>query len=248
MRINWTDWAGVAIYAVIALALFVGLVALLVWDARRRKSPSVLLDVVASLARIWVAVVVLGVFFTAIQWIWSEAPEVRAIPVSVAWPTMLPCWSGDEPAPAGTATLACAGVDTAWASVAGLDAGLRIMLGLGDSLTLLVTAVPGVLIASFAQRASDGPVFATRTSRRLMACAVFVLVAGSAGSVLTQVGSALTAQLVLPASGSGAAVTAASTVGFDPPYWPLGVALGLAALSVVFRQGARLQRDTEGLV
>lgn len=53
-------------------------------------------------------------------------------------------------------------------------------------------------------------------------------------------------------AGIAAAVTglliASPYISVDAPLWPLGIALALLALSVIFRQGARLQRDTEGLV
>ena len=35
---------------------------------------------------------------------------------------------------------------------------------------------------------------------------------------------------------------------FTVPWWPALVALACAALAAIFRHGARLQRDTEGLV
>lgn len=50
-----TDLPVVLLSSGIGLAIVGAFVGLLVWDARRRKSPSVLLDVVAAMARVWVA-------------------------------------------------------------------------------------------------------------------------------------------------------------------------------------------------
>jgi type VI protein secretion system component VasF len=51
----------------------------------------------------------------------------------------------------------------------------------------------------------------------------------------------------LPPDGSSAAFTDG---GFSVtlPWWPVGAALALLALAAVFRYGAKLQRETEGLV
>lgn len=248
MQVRWTDWTGAALYTGIALVIVAGIVALLVWDARRRKSPSVTLDVVAALARVWVAAVLLGVVVMILQWSTTDWTRIEALPVSAAWPVSLPCNEPTAEFRWNTAALECASFSSASGSVVGVDAGLRTLLASGAILSLLVSAVPGLLIAAISQRAISGAPFARNAARWLLVGAAIVLVAGTLGPVLTQVGEALVAQAVLPAPGGDAPVTAESVVGFTTPLWPLGVALGLSALSVIFRQGARLQRDTEGLV
>lgn len=245
--VSGTDLPAVLLSTAIGIAIMGALVGLLVWDARRRKSPSVLLDVIAAMARIWVAIVILGSAFLIIRGVSSATYDIAAMPIEMAWPADLPCQtSGYEPI--GATELYCARTDSAHATVDGLDGGLRALLSAGEVLSLLVVGVPGLVIAVLSQRALDGPAFAARTSRWLLISAVIVLVAGTLGALLTDVGSTLVAQRVLPAPGTDAAVTAGRTFSIVPPVWPLGVALGLGALSVIFRQGARLQRETEGLV
>ncbi|OAH48859.1 hypothetical protein AYL44_12580 [Microbacterium oleivorans] len=246
--VSWTDWQGALIYTAILLAVVAAIVGAQIWDARRRKSPSVILDVVASMGRIWVAAALLGTVFLAVRWIWVDWAEVD-IPISGFWPTALPCDLEGNGASAATGpALSCARMQIVDANVVGLDGGSRWLLGIGQTLTTAVIAVPGWLVADLAQRAVKGRPFVSGASRWLMVGAITVLVAGSLGSVLTDVGSALLAQSLFPPSGADGGITAPYTVGFAIPLWPAGVALGLAALSVIFRQGARLQRETEGLV
>ncbi len=245
--VSGTDLPAVLLSTGIGVAIIGALVGLLVWDARRRKSPSVLLDVIAAMARIWVAIVLVGAVFLIVRGVSSATYDIAAMPIETVWPTNLPCQTGDYE-PTGATELYCAGTDSARATVGGLDGGLRALLSAGDVLSLLVIGVPGLVIAVLSQRAIDGPAFAARTSRWLLISAIIVLVAGTLGALFTDVGSTLVAQQVLPAPGTDAAVAAGRTFSIVPPAWPLGVALGMGALSVIFRQGARLQRETEGLV
>lgn len=245
--VSGTDLPTVLLWGGVGLAVIAAIVALMVWDARRRKSPSVLLDVIAAMARVWVAIVLLGAGLLIIRGFTTAPYDIAAMPISPAWPTSLPCQtSGYEPT--GATELYCASADTAHATVSGLDGGLRALLTAGDLLSLLVLGVPGIVIAVLSQRAVVGAAFAARTSRWLLISAIIVLVAGTLGPMLTDIGAALVAQQVLPPADANVAVAAGRTFSIAPPLWPLGVALGLAALSVIFRQGARLQRETEGLV
>lgn len=245
--VSGTDLPTVLLWGGVGLAVIAAIVALMVWDARRRKSPSVLLDVIAAMARVWVAIVLLGAGLLIIRGFTTAPYDIAAMPISQAWPTSLPCQTSGE-ASVGAAELCHAATDSARATITGLSGGLRALLVAGDVLSLLVAGVPGFVIAVLSQRAIAGPAFATRTSRWLLGSAIVVLIAGTLGPLLTDIGAALVAQEVLPAAGTDTAVTAGRTFAIAPPLWPLGVALGLAALSVIFRQGARLQRETEGLV
>lgn len=65
--------------------------------------------------------------------------------------------------------------------------------------------------------------------------------------LVRQIGRALAANEVLPPPGSGAELTTQGFFYLNVPLWPAGVALALAALSVVFRYGRALQRQTEAL-
>ncbi|WP_231370921.1 hypothetical protein [Microbacterium sp. 11MF] len=246
--VSGTDMPSVLLWGTIGLAIVAAIVGLMVWDARRRKSPSVLLDVIAAMARVWVAIVALGIVVTIIRWVSGGPYDLAEMPVTLRWPTELPCQSRSGGITGEGAVLHCAVADSASATVSGLDGGLRALLGFGSVLSLLVAAVPGVVIAVLGQRALTRAPFAARSARWLLVSAIVVLVAGTLGSLLNDVGSFLVAQSVLAEPIADSPVTAPWAFSLNPPVWPLGVALGLGALSVIFQQGARLQRETEGLV
>jgi hypothetical protein len=253
VNIGWTDVGGAGWGVLIAVGVLAAVVALLVWDARRRRSPSVLLDVTGALARMWVAVVLIGLVAGVVALFVSPWTQISELPVSAPWPTVLPCEARGGEDPYTTAGLDCASLRVADATAVGLSAGIRVALGAGSILTLVVALVPGVVLAVLCQAALRGTPFAPRTARWLFVGAGVVLVAGCGGVLLGDVGAALAARELLPAAGAPSAagdavVTARSAVSLGLPAWPVGLALGMAALGVVFRRGAQLQRDSEGLV
>lgn len=253
VNIGWTDVPGAALGVLIALAVLALVIALLAFGARRRKSPSVVLDVTGALARMWVALVGVLAVFAVIQWATASWTQVAELPVAAPWPTPLPC--DDRGASGGDAgaVLDCAHFSSASATITGLDGGVRALLGVADVLTLLVVAAPGVVLAVLCQSALSGRPFAPRTVRWLFIGAGVVLVAGCGGAILGDVGAAAAAREVLlpagvPLESGEATATAPVAVRLALPAWPIGLALGMAALGVVFRRGAQLQRDSEGLV
>lgn len=245
VNIAGVDLVSAILFALLGAGIAAAVTGLLIWDARRRKSPSVLLDVIAALARIWVAWVILAILTTVLRWSTTDTFAFSDLPLWADWPTALPCDATAEAAGAGMA-IECARFTSGAVSVAGIDGGYRLLLALGEVLTLLVSAVPGLVIAVISQRAVEGRAFARRASIWMVAGAVTVLVAGTLGPVLSSLARQYVARAVLPPDST--TIVASPYISIDAPLWPLGIALALLALSVIFRQGARLQRDTEGLV
>lgn len=85
-----------------------------------------------------------------------------------------------------------------------------------------------------------GEVFAARNARRLSGIAVLVGVGATAAQLLTAFGTVR----VLDA----ATVRGSVTPTFEISFLPLVAALGIGVLAEVFRQGAALREDVEGLV
>ncbi len=228
--------------------LNIGLVfAALVWDARRRRVGSVLLDVTGAVARIWVALVVVGAVFGLISLVVSPTTSITDVPITTAWPSALPCQSSGGTMPSATA-LYCGTIDSASLQVAGLGADVRSLIFVGGLLAYVTAATPGVLVSVPCRIAAAGRPFARRAPRWLLTSAVVVLIGGTASEVLLSIARYLTSHEVLPDASSGAAISAPVTFQLIIPIWPIGCALGLAALAVIFRYGSRMQRDTEGLV
>lgn len=247
MLVAWSDLGGALIAGLIWAGVIAGVLAVLVWDAHRRRVASVVLDVTGAVARVWVAIVILGMIAGFIGLLFSPTTSVDALPVHVEWPGSLPC-DGPGGDTAAADTLYCARLTTASAEVSALNVGLKALLFLGGLLTYVVWAVPGVLVAVLCGLAVAGTPFARRAHRWLFGSAITILVAGMASELLLAIARYLVAGAVLPAASSGEPATAASTFAMVVPVWPIGAALALAALAVVFRHGWRLQRETEGLV
>ena len=254
MTVAWSDLGGALIAGLIWVAIIAAALALLVWDARRRKVASVVVDVTGAAARIWVALVIVGMIAGLVGLLVSPTTSISDLPVHVDWPAALPCQSGGEQSAAPDA-LYCARLTAASTEITALDAGLKVLLFGGGLLTYVVWAAPGVLVAALCGLVAAGTPFAQKAHRWLLAAAITILTAGMLSEIALAIARFLIAGAVLPASSSGAAATAAPTFAMVVPVWPIGAALALGALAVVFRYGTdlqhrtdALQHDTEGLV
>lgn len=244
MSIGWPDLGGALLLTLAGLLIVGGILGIVAWDARRRRSGSVLLDVTAAVARMWLAVVGLGAVFSAVRWFSNSPVWIADLPIAAAWPTALPC---SDPGPFENATLVCASITGADASIASLSIGPVLLLMAADLMNLVVAAVPALIVAVLCSQARGALRFRRSASTWLFAGAIAMLVAGLAAAILTGSGQAMAAVEVLPPPGDGA-VTTTGVYRLDIPLWPIGAALGLAALGALFRHAAVLQRDTEGLV
>jgi hypothetical protein len=109
---------------------------------------------------------------------------------------------------------------------------------------VLITAVI-LTIGVVWVRTSAGRPFAPAVTRSLVALAVLVAVAGTGGEVLQNF---INAREALEAVGPGTAGDYYLGTGFTLTGTPLLIAIGIALLASAFGIGARLTRDTEGLV
>lgn len=247
MSIGWPDLGGAMLWIAVGLLVIAGIIGLLVWDARRRHSPNPVLDVTAALARMWIAITAVGLIITVSKWLSGGDTWVPLMPVSLEWPATLPCEQA-IPDEATTTALTCAHVTSADATIAMLSVGTRTVLALGEILGLVLAATPAVLLLVVCAQALKGAPFSRVVGRWLLISALLVLVAGLGAELVTSAGRALAAAEVLPPPDSGAAVTTTGIYRLTVPLWPVVAACALGALGVVFRRGAVLQRETEGLV
>lgn len=246
MIVAWSDLGGALLAGLIWVAVIGVVLALLVWDARRRRVASVVLDVTAAVARVWVAIVVIGMIAGFVGLFVSPTTSISDLPVHVDWPGALPCQSAGDAAGAAD-SLYCAQLTTAAAEITDLNGGVTALLFAGGLLSYIVLAVPGVLVAVLCGLAAAGTPFARAAHRWLLASAITILVAGMSSEVVLAIARFLAAGAVLPPASTGASATAASTFAMTVPVWPIGAALALAALAAVFRHGYRLQRETVAL-
>lgn len=244
MSIGWTDLPGALLMTAAGLLIVAGVIGLVVWDARRRGEPHAMLRTTAALARMWLALTGLALVVGAWQWLSGGDTWIADLPVWMAWPE--PTCSTDI-GPYTEPTVVCAAVSSADVTIAALGFSTKALLALGQLLSLVVVAMPAVVVVIVCTYAVRGAPFAKPAARWLFIAAVVILVAGVGSAILTDVGHSLAAAEAFPAPDDGS-VTAQSTYRITVPPWPIGVAFALGALGVVFRHGARLQRETEGLV
>lgn len=227
----------------LGLAVIGFIASIVVVRARRRGSTTVALDVTAALSSGWIALSVIGIGFAVYSILLAPVVLVDA-PATTAWPDTGGC-DALSPGSVDGPTLVCGSVNGARLEVAGLPAGIRALLFIAQTLLLALATVPAVALRAIAVRAAAGTPFDRRVAQTLWASAMIVLVAGLAQDLTGSIARTLTAQAVLPEEG---ALSAPSAFELTVPVWPFAAAVALAALAAVFRHGARLQRETEGLV
>lgn len=245
MNISWPDLPGALLLLGAGLLIVAGLIGLVVWGARRRRSPAVIVDVAGAIARMWVAFTGLIAVFSVWRWVSGGDTWIPGVPVRVNVPG-LSCEGSGDPIVATTPTLVCGHIDTADLTVAGLDGGLRMLLASGDLLLLVAAAVPGIVLAIACSQTLKGVPFTRVVSRWLLIGAVVVLVAGLGSELLGSLGRSILTSEIFPVE--GVAVSAPQVYSVSISFWPIAAAFGLGALGAIFRHGERLQHETAGLV
>jgi hypothetical protein len=230
-------WMAAAVVGVIAIV-----VAFIFWRAKRSGSRSAVLDVVLILSS-WF--VVISVFVLALGAITTFSNSWIQFSTSSIGPYSIPaaCSSGSAGHPADP-TLACLSYDHASATISSPAAWMRWIVVGTQVLSTAALLTPFVIIAISSFHAAAGRPFHAVTTRSMYIGAVVVAVTGLGSDVLSSIGqTAILRDLLSPGdTGYPEFFYVQSTL------WPLGAALLLAALAAIFRHGARLQRDTEGLV
>ncbi|MBN9155585.1 MAG: hypothetical protein J0I50_02580 [Microbacterium sp.] len=243
MSIGWPDLGGALLIIAVVLLIAIVLVGFVVWLERRRGTPHVLLSVAAAVARMWLALVIVGAVVVIWRWVAGGETWITGLPVTLTSP-LLTC---DDSGAHESATLVCASVPAIDGSITGLDGGTRAVLALGDLLGIIVAATPALAVAIICRSAMRGLPFAAATTRWLFISALVILVAGMGAGLVSDLGRALAAAEVLPAPGGGD-LTTTGIYRLTVPLWPIGAAFALGALGIIFRHGARLQRETDLLV
>lgn len=184
------------------------------------------------------------------------APTIAiTVPVQPFWP-QLPADTWIE---GSSATMVSGGFTSVELDVEGLSPLTRALWTASRVLALLVPGAIAALIAYACWLLLGGRPFAAALAKVTFATALVVLVGGMAMQILGDVaGSAASSEALTWTSarcpdiaGIDSAVQAwrpSPGTDVEIPLWPIGAGFGLAALAALFRYGADLQRDTEGLV
>lgn len=246
-----------------ALALLVALpIVLLAWllisavrKSRRTGSGAPVVRLAYVVAVIWAIGCAIGAIIAVVSALMS--PELSiTVPVREFWPELPSGITTDGP----TATLVSGGFTELNGQVEGLDVPTRILWAISQVLWALVPGSIAALIAIACSHLLNGRAFTEVLARLAMTTAVIVSVGGIAAQLLGDISATMAATQLLEVSSASWHVEFPGVEdpltawvprpGFDIKiaFWPLAAGLGLAALAAVFKFGARLQRDTDGLV
>lgn len=228
------------------LAVIGVIVGIAMWWARRRHSSTIALSATRSIAGMFLGLVTFGVFFGGINTFLSSR---FALDGELAqWVTtnrsslLSPGCDRDESFydrldSGGSALIGyCSG------GVEHAPLAPRVVFFVGTLLVLVAAAAIAWSIYTAALLASMREPFHPSVPRTFRLAAIVVLATVVVGNVFTTIGMTLAARSLEWSEG----VTPPFV--FEFPLWPFAVAMGLFALSAIFRYGGQLQRETEGLV
>ncbi|WEK13419.1 MAG: hypothetical protein P0Y48_13310 [Candidatus Microbacterium phytovorans] len=241
----------------IGLAVILGLTITFVIASRRARrtgDPSPLVSVTLSVSALWAAICVIAAAVVVLTTLLQGDIRI-AVPVREFWPELPSGTVVEGP----TAMRVGGGFVTAEIVATGLSTGVRVCWAIGQGLGILVPGVIATLLAVACFQLIAGRAFAPVIARMATVTAVVVAAGGIAAQMLSDIaGSIAAGELLMWESGQYEEVAGIEDVfrawlpqpGFELtfPFWPLAAGLAFAALAVIFRQGARLQRDSEGLV
>ena len=177
------------------------------------------------------------------------------VPIRHVWPLPLAGVDIDT----GPAHVESAEVALAQLTLSGLSLPVRLLWTASQALSLLLPASVAFLVARGAALLRDGAPFSPVLARTTGTAALIVLLAGSIAPVLGGTAGSMASHEALqvtsaawsggyPDDWSPQDVMPEPTVFVPFEFWPLGVAVALLVVTAILRYGARLQKDTEGLV
>lgn len=226
--------AGIAVLSIPAIIITLAIVMV-------RASGSTIARVTLWIARAWLVIAIIGVVATVANGVAGHLAHL-ALPLEPYDPK-LPLDGGGQ--------LAVTNMDSVTADISGLSVGAKVSWILGRALYWLVPGAVALLVATTCKQMLKGRAFAPQVSRLVMITAVIVLVGGSAASVLTDMAGGLAAQEIarqIDENATSGHEWPHSAFGVSLPVWPIGAGLVLAVLAALFRYGADLERDSDGLI
>lgn len=252
-------------WTVLVVALFVaaiGAIVAAVIAARRSPSERPLVVIVTRLvALLYAGVALLAAGISVVATLVGDS--VRAtIPLQQFWPDTYPWVTLTPPPPA---SVVGGGILTAEVDIVGLGLDARLWLAGGHALQGITFTLIGLVVALLCHRMLAGSPFRPTLARSIMAVAATIAAGGIAWQICFGIGGSSASYQLLSLSGWASEGPSSEITNYllehfeatglpqptfliDLGFWPLMLGLALAVIGVAFQHGARLQRDTEGLV
>ncbi len=206
-------------------------------------------------AAIWAGAGAVGAVVVALSTLIQDDVRIT-VPVEEYWPRLPEGTQFDGP----TASLDGGGFTSASLIARGLSGGTRMMWACSQAIAWLLPAIIATLIAVACWQLLKGRAFRPVVIRMATITAVTVAVGGIAVQVLGDIAGYQAGIELLHVAGAqypdipqlpdSDLSTWLPRPRFELtlPFWPIAAGLAFAALATIFRYGARLQRDTDGLV
>lgn len=237
----------------LAVATVVALLAVAVVVTRRdRLSGRAVVQVTGGAAALG-GLVAVGAMVISIMRCFSSGPFAMTVPVSSFWPALNPGVTVEGP----TAHVVDGGFTSADVSVSGLQAGTRIIWTLGDIASSAVLLTICVLVALACWQLLRGNPFAPVLSNAAGWAALAVLIGGLLAQILHAVAGVRASEALLQLTTWSSPDVHGQELPTGLPqsdgswtivWWPVGLALLLAAFAAMVRYGGVLQRDVDGLI
>ncbi|MFE6735228.1 hypothetical protein [Microbacterium sp. NPDC057650] len=231
------DLPGTLSVVLLVLAVIGAIVLIVTVWGRRRGDTMVAVKATLILARLWLIMWSLGAILTVVRAFSADFIELQD-PVLMSidqLPTGGAACEAPSAPPSGPVYLC----DN---TVYGASLGVHMALMAGTLFVAAAALAIGWAIAVAATQAIGGEPFHPTVARTFGVSGLIVLGAGLIGSILQQLAMNLAVQQLPGGSDEGVPFY------LSLEYWPLLVSLGCFAMAAIFRHGARLQRETEGLV
>jgi len=255
MQLTSDDLLGGLGWIALWLAIVGVIVAFSIWRARRHGSTTLALDVTRNASLAYLALCATGIVMNGVRYLGSGSLTLddatqRQVTQQQSWIRSPTCdatgtFQVELDPVVGPAPISyCQG----WIDNAPI--GPRLVICLGVLLSILASAAIAWAIYTATRRARLRDPFHPSVSRTFGIASISVMIAGALSAIVTSIGMTLAARSLDWASD-------AYPIPFElsVPLWPFAVAVGLFALSAIFRYGAQLQlekeqlqRETEGLV
>jgi len=216
------------------------IVAISIARARKRGSTTLALDVTRNASYAYVALACASAVLSAFSILGSTGVsldgETGRWVMTQEESVLSPVCGEHDAGDAETAVTVCGG----W--LENVPFTPRLVIYIGTALGILASAAIAWAIYTATRRAGLREPFHPSTSRTFGIVAIVVMACATSGELLRQIGMTLAARTLDWEDGM------APSFALSVPLWPFAVAVGLFALSAIFRYGAVLQRETEGLV
>lgn len=240
----------------LGVLLLLATIAVLFTGGRSTGSVPLSVRITRIVAIIYAGASGIGIIWSAAYTLMAPAVEV-AVPVQRFWPELPESASVVGP----SATVVGGGVTEATLELEGLDTATRVLLASGDALQGLLGVCLGVAVAVLCTGLIRQVPFRPIAVRWVRIAGAATIVCGLGWQLFGGWGSSLASNQTL---GRHGAQYNENITGWEGPdhilgmasasdswsidFWPIWVGLALLALSLVLKNGQKLQKETAGLI